>query len=79
MHCLVQVALDILVLIVRGCGSVEGGVPTEFVTEVFPCVVQRVLSSDDSAILQVRCMTAAPTAAVVTIVTHAVMLYASLA
>ena len=40
-------------LIVRGCGSGGGGVPAEFVTQVFPCVVQRVLGSDDSAILQV--------------------------
>lgn len=51
--CHIQVALDILVLIVRGCADVEGGVPAEFVTQVFPCVVQRVLSSEDSAILQV--------------------------
>ncbi len=42
--------MDVLVHLVRGCGC-EGGV---LVTDVFPAVVQRVLSSEDSAILQVR-------------------------
>jgi len=37
--------------LVRGCES--GGLPEVFVTEVFPCVVQRVLGSDDSSVLQV--------------------------
>ena len=41
--------MDVLVHLVRGCGC-EGGV---LVTEVFPAVVRRLLSSDDSAILQV--------------------------
>ena len=43
-----------LVLLVRGCGSEGRGLPGELVTEVFPRVVKRVLtSSDDTAILQV--------------------------
>ncbi len=44
-----QAVLDVLVHLVRGCGC-EGGV---LVTDVFPAVVQRVLNSDDTAILQV--------------------------
>ena len=38
--------------LVRGCKV--GGLPETFVSEVFPCVVQRVLDSDDSSLLQVR-------------------------
>ena len=45
--------LDVLVLVVRGCGS--AGLPQELVTQVFPCVVQRILQSDDSSVLQVGC------------------------
>ena len=39
----------------RGCsgGGVEGVVGGTLVSQVFPCVVQRVLSSDDTAMLQV--------------------------
>ena len=43
--------LDVLVLVVRGCGS--AGLPQELVTQVFPRVVQRILASDDSSVLQV--------------------------
>ena len=49
-----QAALDVLVLLVRGCGGEGKEVPRELVTECFPRVVKRVLmSSDDTAILQV--------------------------
>ena len=47
-----QAVLDVLVPLVRGCKV--GGLPETFVSEVFPCVVQRVLDSDDSSLLQVR-------------------------
>ena len=46
-----QAVLDVLVPLVRGCES--GGLPEVFITDVFPCVVQRVLNSDDSSVLQV--------------------------
>ena len=57
MHChdntsaKLQAMLDVLVVLVRGCGV--GGVPGEVVREVFPRVVRRALSCNDSAILQV--------------------------
>ena len=42
--------------IVRGCrGAGREELRASIVTQVFPTVVQRVLSSDDSAILQVQC------------------------
>lgn len=47
---LVAAMLDVLVLVVRGCGS--AGLPQELVTQVFPRVVQRILASDDSSVLQ---------------------------
>ena len=42
--------LDVLVLIVRGCGV--GKVPTDVVKEIFPRVVRVGVASDDVAILQ---------------------------
>ena len=47
-----QAVLDVLVPLVRGCKV--GGLPETFISDVFPCVVQRVLDSDDSSLLQVR-------------------------
>ena len=43
--------MDVLVLIVRGCR--DGTKPAGFVSELFPSVVHRILSSDDPALLQV--------------------------
>ena len=44
-----------LVYIVRGSrGEGHENVRASIVTQVFPAVVQRILSSDDSAILQVH-------------------------
>lgn len=45
-----QVVLDVLVVLVRGCG--EGRVPGEVVREVFPRVVCVAMASDDCALLQ---------------------------
>ena len=42
--------LDVLVVLVRGCG--ERGVPGEVVREVFPRVVHVGVASDDSSLLQ---------------------------
>ena len=44
--------MDILVIIVRECPL---PLPQTFISELFPAVVNRVLSSDDSALLQVSC------------------------
>ena len=42
--------LDVLVLLVRGCGL--GNVPNEVVREIFPRVVRVGVASDDVAMLQ---------------------------
>ena len=53
----IQAVLDVLVPIVRGCrGEGHEELRASIVTQVFPTVVQRLLSSDDSAILQVYTM-----------------------
>ena len=46
----VQAVLDVLVLLVRGCG--EGNVPSEIVREIFPRVVRLGVVSDDVSLLQ---------------------------
>ena len=46
----VQSTLEILVIIIRGC---DPPLPPSFVNELFSVVVQRVLMSEDPAILQV--------------------------
>ena len=48
--CDVQAMMDVLVLVVRGCG--EGGVPCEVVKQVFPRVVCVAMASDDCSLLQ---------------------------
>ena len=46
----VQAVLEVLVLLVRGCG--DGKVPAEVVKEIFPRVIRVGVASDDISVIQ---------------------------
>ena len=53
-HLSLQVLLDVLVHVIRGCVvQMSSGIPSPFIQQVFPNAVKRVVSSSDSAVLQV--------------------------